>query len=38
MAPPPPIPPDDERTDLLLDIVLYIELLTLGLILLFWKF
>ena len=38
MAPPPPIRPDDERTDLLLDIVLYIELLTLALILLLWKF
>jgi hypothetical protein len=37
MAPPPPIRPDDERTDLILDIVLYIGLVALALILLSWK-
>ena len=36
--PPPPMRLDDDKTDLILDIVLYIGLVILGAILLFWKF
>jgi hypothetical protein len=33
----PPLPPDDDKTDLILDIVLYLGLVLLAAILLFWK-
>jgi hypothetical protein len=32
------MPPDDDKTDLILDIVLYVGILVLAAILLFWKF
>ena len=32
------MPPDDDKTDLILDIVLYVGILLLAAILLFWKF
>jgi hypothetical protein len=35
---PRPMPPDDDKTDLILDIVLYVGILVLAAILLFWKF